>query len=64
MPKYFKTSLSLPNISFTCDNCINTKLTSIESKSIDNIYSLIKSQTDSERSINYALKPMYKFDQG
>ena len=47
MPKYFKASLSLPNISFTCDNCINTKLTSIESKSIDNIYSLIKSQTDS-----------------
>ena len=45
MPKYFKASLSLPNISFTCDNCINTKLTSIESKSIDNIYSLIKSQT-------------------
>ena len=47
MPKYFKASLSLPNISFTCDNFINTKLTSIESKSIDNIYSLIKSQTDS-----------------
>ena len=46
MPKYFKASLSLPNISFTCDNCINTKLTSIESKLIDNIYSLIKSQTD------------------
>ena len=47
MPTYFKASLSLPNISFTCDNCINTKLTSIESKSIDNIYSLIKSHTDS-----------------
>ena len=47
MPTYFKASLSLPNISFTCDNCINTKLSSIESKSIDNIYSLIKSQTDS-----------------
>ena len=47
MPKYCKASLSLPNISFTCDNCINTKLTSIESKSSDNIYSLIKSQTDS-----------------
>ena len=45
MHKYFKASLSLPNISFTCDNCINTKCTSIESKSIDNIYSLIISQT-------------------
>ena len=33
--------------SFTCDNCINTKRTSIESKSINNIYSLITSQTDS-----------------
>ena len=47
MPKYVKASLSLPNISFTCDNFINTKRTSIESKLIDNIYSLIKSQTDS-----------------
>ena len=47
MHKYFKASLSLPNISFTCDNCINTNLTSIESRSIDNIHSLIISQTDS-----------------
>ena len=47
VPKYFKASLSLPSISFTCDNCSNTKRTSIESNSIENIYSLIKSQTDS-----------------
>ena len=47
MPKYFKASISLPNISFTCDNCSITKCSSIESKLIENIYSLIKSQTDS-----------------
>ena len=47
IPNYFKASLSLPIISFTCDNCIITKRTSIESKSIENIYSFIKCQTDS-----------------